>query len=103
MALSLLTNAFLDVTTGVIWWTIKKTSYGIYYGTKYVIYGSTEENEEENNNEILMEEIRNLKEEILDLKNNFKNENDSNENESHDNNSNNSNENNDDLNNNSNK
>lgn len=41
-----LTNAALDITFGVTWWVVTKTSYGIYNGVSYLIYGSPESTQE---------------------------------------------------------
>lgn len=35
-----LTNSFLDISSGVLWWITKKSVYGVYSGGKYMIYGS---------------------------------------------------------------
>jgi hypothetical protein len=92
MALALLTNAVLDVTFGVAFWTAKKAGQGIYYIGSYFLRndddGNNDGNNDDNNNGnngngnnddgyqvnnpsnnvILMEEIGKLREEIKDLK-----------------------------------
>lgn len=75
------TNVVLDVTWGATWWVGTKTASGLYNLSSYLIYGSeiTEdqmkeivviddcEKEQEKYNE-LMNEIRNLRSEIRELK-----------------------------------
>ena len=75
------TNIVLDVTWGATWWVGTKTASGLYNLSNYLIYGSevTEdqmkeiividdcEKEQEKYNE-LMSEIRNLRDEIKELK-----------------------------------
>lgn len=56
MVLSLIAYTVIDVGFGVSWWVAKKTINGIYYGTKYLIYGSEEE-EELTESELLKKEI----------------------------------------------
>ena len=74
MVLALITDAVLDITWGVAYWTIKKTGSGIYYLGKYILGYKEEESEasevetEDQNSQILMEEIGKLREEIKDLK-----------------------------------
>ena len=80
-----LTNTALEITAGVAWWLTNKTASGIYYGTKYLMYGPelTEEQIKEieiieldcekKDNEIyqgLLDEIKNLREEIKEIKDN---------------------------------
>lgn len=60
-----LTNAALDISAGVVWWVLKNTTYGVYNGTKYILYGSIEDTN--NKNEIL-NEIKELKCQIKELK-----------------------------------
>ena len=75
MVLALITDAVLDITWGVAYWTIKKTGSGIYNLGKYILGYKEEgseacevETEEDKNSQILMEEIGKLREEIKDLK-----------------------------------
>jgi len=41
MVVFYLTNTALDIASGVLWWITKNTLMGVYYGGKYMIYGST--------------------------------------------------------------
>ena len=86
MALALLTNAVLDVTFGVAFWTAKKAGQGIYYIGSYFLRNDDDSDDGDgnngnngdgyqgsnpsnnNDNVILMEEIGKLREEIKDLK-----------------------------------
>ena len=78
MVLFYLTNSVLDITAGVVWWVFKSTTYGIYSGTKYMIYGREEDNTEDNednedkdeSDKILLEELKQIKSELKELKEN---------------------------------
>jgi hypothetical protein len=73
MVLFYLTNATLDITSGVLWWVFKNTTYGIYSGTKYMIYGSEETEKDEDKKEtdkILLEELKQIKTELKQIKEN---------------------------------
>jgi len=41
MVVFYLTNTALDIASGVIWWVTKNTLLSVYYGGKYMIYGSS--------------------------------------------------------------
>jgi len=58
-----LTNAALDISLGVVWWSLKQTTYFVYNGVTYVLYGT-----EENKDVIIMNELADLKKEIKSLK-----------------------------------
>jgi hypothetical protein len=69
MVLFYLTNASLDIALGVGWWVFKNTASGIYYTGKYIIYGSEEPIKKENDiNELLMIEMKQLKDELKSIK-----------------------------------
>mgnify|MGYP000023276257 CR=1 FL=1 len=76
MVLFYLTNATLDITSGVLWWVFKNTTYGIYSGTKYMMYGCEEETETEKEEDkketdkILLEELKQIKTELKQIKEN---------------------------------
>ena len=57
MVLSLIAYTVIDVGFGVSWWVAKKTMNGIYYGTRYLIYGSEEDEEELTESQLLKKEI----------------------------------------------
>lgn len=67
-----LTNVALDVSMGAAWWVTKTTIISIYNGTKYIIYGSEPEKnsilKEDQFNEQILKELKQLKEEITELK-----------------------------------
>ena len=60
-----LTNAALDISLGVVWWGVKNTTYLVYNGITYAIYG---EDNKPTTEEILMHEISEIKEELKSLK-----------------------------------
>ena len=82
MVLFYATNIFLEVSAGVAWWLTTKTASGLYNGVSYLIYGNTEltmnkkeimviDFEDEDNKEQmnqLLNEIKSLRNEIIDLK-----------------------------------
>ena len=70
MVLFYITNASLDIALGVGWWVFKKTAIGVYYTGRYMIYGSEEEPiiKENNTNELLMIELKKMKEELKYIK-----------------------------------
>ena len=85
MVLFYATNAILEVSAGVAWWLTTKTASGLYNGISYMIYGNTEltdeqkkeimviDFEDEDNKEQmnqLLNEIKSLRNEIIDLKKN---------------------------------
>ena len=85
MVLFYLTNSALEIGAGAVWWLTNKTVSGVYYGTKYLIYGPdlTEEQIKEieiieldcekKDNEMykgLIDEIKKLREEIKEIKEN---------------------------------
>ena len=59
-----LTNTALDITFGVTWWVVSKTTSGIYNGVSYLIYGSPESEKKI--------ELADLTNEILLLRNEIK-------------------------------
>ena len=67
--LGLLTNAILDIGTGVVWWMTKTTINGISYGVSYTMgrYIWTETNDDcdldKENEYILMSDFRHMLEE----------------------------------------
>ena len=67
---SLIVSTSLDITFGVLWWLTKTTSRGIYYSLSYIVYGK-EETELVNKSDMtkLIEEINDLKLQIIDLNN----------------------------------
>jgi hypothetical protein len=68
MVLFYLTNSALDIASGAIWWLTKNTICGIYYGGKYMIYGSPPLSIEEKKDDIKTQLI--LLHEKLDMMNN---------------------------------
>ena len=74
MVIAYITEIILDVGLGASVWLVKKTGYGIYYGTSYLVYGNQEKNndddefEEITNTTEIMQEIKLLREEIKKLK-----------------------------------
>lgn len=62
-----LTNAALDITLGVTWWVVTKTSYGIYNGVSYLIYGNAEHNQQMELKD-LTQEIKLLRHELNEIK-----------------------------------
>lgn len=61
-----LTNVILDIGTGVVWWTLKNTTYGAYKGIEYMLYSKKEIKKDENND--LLKEIKLLRKELADVK-----------------------------------
>lgn len=43
MVMGFIVSEVLEVGVGTVWWLVKKTVSGAYYGTKYLIYGSEDE------------------------------------------------------------
>ena len=76
MVIAYITEIILDVGVGATVWLAKKTGYGIYYGTSYLVYGNQDKNNDNNNDEFeeitntteIMQEIKLLREEIKKLK-----------------------------------
>lgn len=60
--MSTIINIVVDITLSASWWIIKKTSYGIYSGTYYLIWGKTETEKEKRDKEIdiKLENIENI-------------------------------------------
>ena len=73
---SILTSTFLDVTFGALWWITKETTKGIYYGTKYIFFGSDQSVIEVKEIDIkdLFNEIEKLRSEVKEMKNKNSNE-----------------------------
>ena len=76
MVLFYLTNSALDVTAGVLWWVTKNTVSGVYSGVSY-LYGSSNDNENNDNDEqlrkqieILSNSVNEINEQLKNLKNN---------------------------------
>jgi len=81
MSLFLLTNTFLDISVGVIWWVTKNTASLVYNGVLYMMPNDID-NDNDNNNDNNSENLNNddsyenlTKDEIkelLELKNDIK-------------------------------
>lgn len=85
--MSAIVSVAVDVALSASWWVVRKTSYGLYSGIYYLIYGKVESNEDKIRRELLekndedrkelMEEIqmqRKILEELQKQMNNEKNE-----------------------------
>ena len=68
MVLFYLTNVALDISLGLAWWGIKNATYVVYNGITYVIYGKEIKPDRD---VIIMNEIADLKKEIMSFKNNL--------------------------------
>lgn len=74
MVIAYITEIILDVGLGATVWLAKKTGYGIYYGTSYLVFGNQNEGndddefEEITNNTEIMQELKLLREEIKKIK-----------------------------------
>jgi hypothetical protein len=69
-----LTNVVLDISSGVLWWVIKNTTYGAYKGIKYITYDAHQpdiDNIPEKT--IIMEEIKQLRQDIAKISPNLNN------------------------------
>ena len=71
MVLSLIAFTVIEVGFGVSWWIASKTVSGIYYGTKYMIYGPEEKQKEYDPIEFerqILEELKDIKLKVLEKK-----------------------------------
>jgi hypothetical protein len=65
--MSTLINIVVDVTLSASWWIIRKATYGIYSGTRYLIWGHVETKESKRENKLIeeLESLKNIQETIL--------------------------------------
>ena len=65
--MSTLINIVVDATLSAGWWVIRRASYGIYSGTRYLIWGKTETSDEIREKKIMneIEDIKRTQENIL--------------------------------------
>jgi hypothetical protein len=84
--MSTIVNVAVDVALSASWWVVKKTTYGLYSGIYYLIYGKVESKEDKIRRELLekndedrkelMEEIQMQRKILEELHKQINNEND---------------------------